>query len=138
MRRGQSFLNLGSVRGKLAFAAAIVLSISALTSCSSQSSEDETQASAPTENPLAELSFANDSSDAYKRACYWGSQGENIFLWDRIKEGNRLAQEEGRLPLAGLEQAMDTVIQKGIPQAPKEYEMVKSFCADLGFQLASY
>jgi hypothetical protein len=35
--------------------------------------------------------------------------------------------------MAGLEQAMEIVLREGEPQAPEEYEVVKSFCADLGF-----
>lgn len=114
---------------------ALILSVSILTSCSDQSGDTELEDSAVSQNPLAELTFATDSSDAYRRACYWGSQGNNIFLYDRIKEGNQLAVQEGKLPLAGLEQAMEIVFQKGEPQAPEEYEIVKNFCAGLGIPL---
>ena len=114
---------------------ALILSASILTSCSDQSGDTELEDSAVSQNPLAELTFATDSSDAYRRACYWGSQGDNIFLYDRIKEGNQLAVQEGKLPLAGLEQAMEIVFQKGEPQAPEEYEIVKNFCAGLGIPL---
>lgn len=114
---------------------ALILSVSILTSCSDQSGDTELEDSAVSQNPLAELTFATDSSDAYRRACYWGSQGDNIFLYDRIKEGNQLAVQEGKLPLAGLEQAMEIVFQKGEPQAPEEYEIVKNFCAGLGIPL---
>jgi hypothetical protein len=114
---------------------ALILSVSILTSCSDQSGDTELEDSAVSQNPLAELTFATDSSDAYRRACYWGSQGDNIFLYDRIKEGNQLAAQEGKLPLAGLEQAMEIVFQKGEPQAPEEYEIVKNFCAGLGIPL---
>ena len=114
---------------------ALLLSVSILTSCSDQSGDADLEDSAVTQNPLAELTFAADSSDAYRRACYWGSQGDNIFLYDRIKEGNQLAVQEGKLPLAGLEQAMGIVFQTGEPQAPEEYEIVKNFCAGLGIPL---
>ena len=114
---------------------ALILSVSILTACSDQSGDTELEDSAVSQNPLAELTFATDSSDAYRRACYWGSQGDNIFLYDRIKEGNQLAVQEGKLPLAGLEQAMEIVFQKGEPQAPEEYEIVKNFCAGLGIPL---
>jgi hypothetical protein len=107
--------------------------VSIFTSCSNQSADVDNQDSADAQNPLAEMTFATDSNDAYRRACYWGREGTNIFLYTRIKEGNELAVQEGKLPLAGLEQAMDIVLQKGEPQAPEQYEMVKSFCADLGF-----
>jgi hypothetical protein len=112
---------------------ALCISTSVLTSCSSQESEP-VEASGAAQNSLAELSFTSNSSDAYRRACYWGSQGDNIFLYERIKEGNSLAEQEGKLPLAGLEQAMGIVLQKGEPQAPEQYELVQNFCAGLGFQ----
>jgi hypothetical protein len=118
---------------KAVFLAAALLSVSVLTSCSSESADD-VQESSVSVNPLAEMTFATDSSDAYRRACYWGSQGDNIFLYERIKEGNALAVQEGKLPLAGLEQAMAKVFQEGEPQAPEEYAMVKDFCSNLGFQ----
>ena len=112
---------------------ALILSTSVITSCSNQSADVDTQESADAQNSLAEMTFATDSSDAYRRACYWGSEGDNIFLFERIKEGNSLAKQEGKLPMAGLEQAMEIVLREGEPQAPEEYEVVKSFCADLGF-----
>jgi hypothetical protein len=118
---------------KAVFLTVALLSVSVLTSCSSESADD-VQESAVSVNPLAEMTFATDSSDAYRRACYWGSQGDNIFLYERIKEGNALAVQEGKLPLAGLEQAMGIVLQEGEPQAPEEYAMIKDFCSNLGFQ----
>ena len=120
------------VRKSLAILA-FILSASIITSCSNQSADVDTQDSAEAQNPLAAMTFATDSSDAYNRACYWGSEGDNIFLFERIKEGNSLAEQEGKLPLVGLEQAMEIVLREGEPQAPEEYEMVKGFCADLGF-----
>jgi hypothetical protein len=122
-----------SLRKKVSFLVAILLSVSIFTSCSNQSADVDTQDSAAAQNPLAEMTFATDSTDAYRRACYWGSEGDNIFIYTRIKEGNELAVQEGKLPMSGLEQAMEIVLRKGIPQAPEQYEMVKSFCADLGF-----
>jgi hypothetical protein len=122
-----------SLRKKVSFLVAILLSVSIVTSCSNQSADVDTQDSAAAQNPLTEMTFATDSTDAYRRACYWGSEGDNIFLYERIKEGNSLAEQEGKLPLTGLEQAMEIVLRKGEPQAPEQYEVVKSFCADLGF-----
>lgn len=124
-------LNLVSIKNTGVFLA-VILSLSIVTSCSSQNTDEVLEEPTVSQNPLAELTFATDSSDAYKRACYWGSQGNNIFLYDRIKEGNELAEQEGKLPLAGLEQAMGIVLQKGEPQAPEELELVKSFCTGLG------
>ena len=118
---------------KASFLVAALLSVSVLTSCSSESADD-VQESAVSVNPLAEMTFARSSSDAYKRSCYWGSQGDNIFMLQRMTEGNELAVQEGKLPLAGLEQAMEIVLQEGEPQAPEEYAMIKDFCSNLGFQ----
>ncbi len=118
---------------KTSFLVAALLSVSVLTSCSSESADD-VQESAVSVNPLAEMTFATSSSDAYNRSCYWGSQGDNIFMLQRMTEGNELAVQEGKLPLAGLEQAMETVLQEGEPQAPEEYAMIKDFCSNLGFQ----
>ncbi|CAB4651232.1 unannotated protein [freshwater metagenome] len=118
---------------KASFLVAALLSVSVLTSCSSESADD-VQESAVSVNPLAEMTFATSSSDAYKRSCYWGSQGDNIFMLQRMTEGNELAVQEGKLPLAGLEQAMEIVLQEGEPQAPEEYAMIKDFCSNLGFQ----
>ena len=121
---------------KASFLVAALQSVSVLTSCSSESAND-VQESAVSVNPLAELTFATDSRDAYKRSCYWGSQGDNIFMLQRMTEGNELAAQEGKLPLAGLEQAMEIVLQEGEPQAPKEYAMIKDFCANLGFSFTN-
>lgn len=118
---------------KTSFLVAALLSVSVLTSCSSESADD-VQESAVSVNPLAEMTFATSSSDAYNRSCYWGSQGDNIFMLQRMTEGNELAVQEGKLPLAGLEQAMEIVLQEGEPQAPEEYAMIKDFCSNLGFQ----
>jgi len=102
-------------------------------SCSSNSSGESAGETFKSGNPLAELTFAKNSSDAYKRSCYWGSEGSNIFMYQRMQEGNDLAEQEGKLPILGVEQAMGTVLQKGEPQAKKEYQMVKEFCSKLGF-----
>ena len=118
---------------KVVLIATALLSVSVLTSCSDASNDVAIEESAVSQNSLAEMTFASSSSDAYRRACYWGSQGDNIFLFERIKEGNVLAVQEGKLPLAGLEQAMEKVFREGEPQAPEEYKMVKDFCAGLGF-----
>ena len=118
---------------KAVFLTVALLSVSVLTSCSSESADD-VQESAVSVNPLAEMTFATDSSDAYRRACYWGSQGNNIFMYQRMTEGNELAIQEGKLPIAGVEQAMGIVLQEGEPQAPEEYAMIKDFCSNLGFQ----
>ena len=118
---------------KASFLLATLLSVSVLTSCSSESADD-VQESAVSVNPLAELTFATNSSDAYNRSCYWGSQGNNIFMYQRMTEGNELAIQEGKLPIAGVEQAMGIVLQEGEPQAPTEYAMIKDFCSNLGFQ----
>jgi hypothetical protein len=118
---------------KAVFLAAALLSVSVLTSCSRESADD-VQESAASVNPLAELTFAANSNDAYNRSCYWGSQGNNIFMYQRMTEGNELAIQEGKLPIAGVEQAMGIVLQEGEPQAPEEYAMVKDFCSNLGFQ----
>jgi hypothetical protein len=118
---------------KASFLLAALLSLSVLTSCSSESADD-VQESAVSVNPLAELTFATNSSDAYNRSCYWGSQGNNIFMYQRMTEGNELAIQEGKLPIAGVEQAMGIVLQEGEPQAPEEYAMIKDFCSILGFQ----
>jgi hypothetical protein len=117
---------------KASFLLAALLSVSVLTSCSGESADD-VQESAVSVNPLAEMTFATSSSDAYNRACYWGSQGDNIFMYERMKEGNELAELEGKLPVLGVEQAMGIVLQEGEPQAPEEYAMIKDFCNVLGF-----
>ncbi len=106
-----------------------------LPACSTQDNSQESQEAPVVENPLADLTFASDSTDAYKRACYWGSQGSNIFMFERIKEGNALAEQEGVLPLLGVEQAMSVVVQKGEPRAKKEYETVERFCNSIGIPL---
>ncbi len=102
-------------------------------SCSNESAEETQKESTVKENPLASLTYAENSSDAYKRACYWGSENSNIFMYQRMQEGNELAEQEGKLPILGVEQAMEVVLRKGEPQAKKEYKMVKEFCAKLGF-----
>jgi hypothetical protein len=102
-------------------------------SCSNESAEESQQESTVAENPLAALTYADNSSDAYKRSCYWGSENNNIFMYQRMQEGNELAEQEGKLPILGVEQAMEVVLRKGEPQAKKEYKMVKEFCAKLGF-----
>ncbi len=102
-------------------------------SCSNESAEETQQESTVKENPLASLTYAENSSDAYKRACYWGGEDSNIFMYQRMQEGNELAEQEGKLPILGVEQAMEVVLRKGEPQAKKEYKMVKEFCAKLGF-----
>ncbi len=86
-------------------------------------------------NPLAALTFAENSSDAYNRACYWLNEGNNIFGFERIKEGNELARSEGKLPALGVEQAMETVFREGEPQAVEEYQMVKDFCQTIGIPI---
>jgi hypothetical protein len=126
-------MNNQSFSKKASFLLAALLSLSVLTSCSSESADD-VQESAVSVNPLAELTFATNSSDAYNRSCYWGSQGNNIFMYQRMTEGNELAIQEGKLPIAGVEQAMGIVLQEGEPQAPEEYAMIKDFCSNLGFQ----
>jgi hypothetical protein len=54
-------------------------------------------------------------------------------MYERMKEGNELAELEGKLPVLGVEQAMGIVLQEGEPQAPEEYAMIKDFCNVLGF-----
>jgi len=120
-------MNIQRFSKKASFLLAALLSLSVLTSCSSESADD-VQESAVSVNPLAELTFATNSSDAYNRSCYWGSQGNNIFMYQRMTEGNELAIQEGKLPIAGI------VLQEGEPQAPEEYAMIKDFCSTLGFQ----
>ncbi len=117
----------------VALVAVVLLSL--MSSCSSQKSDLDSQESSGNANPLAELTFASDSTDAYNRACYWGSQGDNIFMLQRIQEGNELAEQEGKLPVLGVEQAMSVVLQKGEPGAPKEYEIVRGFCESIGIPL---
>lgn len=121
---------------KAGFLVVALLSVSVMTSCSSESADD-VQEPAVSVNPLAEMTFATSSSDAYKRSCYWGSQGDNIFMLQRMTEGNELAVQEGKLPLAGLQQAMEIVLQEGEPQAPEEYAMIKDFCSNLGFSFSN-
>ena len=104
-----------------------------LASCSSAPKASEDQSASSEVNPLAELSSATSSSDAYNRACYWLGQGDNILGLQRIKEGNQMAASEGKLPVLGVEQAMETVLTKGEPQAVDEYQLVKDFCSKLGF-----
>lgn len=86
-------------------------------------------------NPLAELTFAEDSSDAFNRACYWLKEGNNIFGLERIKEGNELATSEGKLPVLGVEQAMEVVLREGEPQAVQEHQIVKDFCRGIGYPI---
>jgi hypothetical protein len=104
-----------------------------LASCSSAPNSVEDQSSSSELNPLAELTNATSSSDAYNRACYWLKEGDNILGFQRIQEGNTLATSEGKLPLLGVEQAMETVLNQGEPQAIDEYQVVKDFCSNLGF-----
>jgi len=106
-----------------------------LAGCSATSdSAGESESSSDT-NPLSALTFAENSSDAYSRACYWLKEGNNIFGFERIKEGNELARSEGKLPALGVEQAMETVFREGEPQAVEEYLMVKDFCRAIGFEI---
>jgi hypothetical protein len=103
-----------------------------LASCSSAPNSVEDESSSSQLNPLAELTNATSSSDAYNRACYWLKEGDNILGLQRIQEGNALATSEGKLPLLGVEQAMETVLNQGEPQAIDEYQIVKDFCSNLG------
>lgn len=103
--------------------------------CSSTSDTSVEANSSPDENPLAQLTFADNSSDAFNRACYWLKEGNNIFGYERIKEGNELSRSEGKLPVLGVEQAMEIVFRNGEPQAIEEYQMVKDFCLALGFSI---
>ena len=106
-----------------------------LAGCSATSdSAGESESNSDT-NPLSALTFAENSSDAYNRACYWLKEGDNIFGFERIKEGNELARSEGKLPILGVEQAMETVFREGEPQAVEEYQMVKDFCRAIGFEI---
>jgi len=113
----------------------VFLTVLLLTGCSNSSSSDTAEETSTPENPLAALTAADNSTNAYERACYWGSQGDNIFMFERIKEGNELAVSEGKLPVRGVENAMEIVLRKGEPQAPDEYEMVKDFCMKIGIPL---
>lgn len=131
-RKGANLRNL-SLSNRLFKAIFITLLSLLVASCSSNSSGESKEETSKSENPLAELTFAENSSDAYNRSCYWGSEGNNIFMYQRMQEGNELAEQEGKLPILGVEQAMDTVLRKGEPQAKKEYQMVKEFCSKLGF-----
>jgi hypothetical protein len=106
-----------------------------LVGCSSSSESNSEMESNSDANPLAALTFAENSSDAYNRACYWLNEGNNIFGFERIKEGNELARSEGKLPVLGVEQAMETVFREGEPQAVEEYQMVKDFCRGIGYPI---
>jgi hypothetical protein len=106
-----------------------------LVGCSSSSESNSEMESSSDTNPLAALTFAENSSDAYNRACYWLNEGDNIFGFERIKEGNELARSEGKLPVLGVEQAMETVFREGEPQAVEEYQMVKDFCRGIGYPI---
>ena len=106
-----------------------------LAGCSGTSESNQEAETNSNSNPLAELTFAESSSDAYKRACYWLKEGDNIFGFERIKEGNELARSEGRMPLLGVEQAMEKVFRKGEPQAVEEHQVVKDFCRGIGYPI---
>ena len=106
-----------------------------LAGCSGTSESNQESESGSNSNPLAELTFAENSSDAYKRACYWLKEGDNIFGFERIKEGNELARGEGKLPLLGVEQAMEKVFREGEPQAVEEHQVVKDFCRGIGYPI---
>jgi outer membrane PBP1 activator LpoA protein len=106
-----------------------------LAGCSANSDSNEEAQTSSNSNPLAELTFAENSSDAYKRACYWLKAGDNIFGFERIKEGNELARSEGKLPLLGVEQAMEKVFREGEPQAVEEHQVVKDFCRGIGYPI---
>ncbi len=114
---------------------ALVLLTLFLAGCSSSSESTSEMESDADANPLAALTFAENSSDAYNRACYWLNEGNNIFGFERIKEGNELARSEGKLPALGVEQAMETVFREGEPQAVEEYQMVKDFCQTIGIPI---
>lgn len=100
-----------------------------LVSCGSNES---TSNEVSLQNKLSDLSPADTSATAYKRACYWANEGSLILMNEKMKEANDLAVQEGKLPVLGVAQAMDFVTRKGIPQAQKQWEMVKSFCDATG------
>jgi hypothetical protein len=106
-----------------------------LAGCSSSSESNSDLETNSDANPLAALTFAENSSDAYSRACYWINDGNNIFGLERLREGNELARNEGKLPVLGVEQAMETVFREGEPQAVEEYQMVKDFCRAIGMPI---
>lgn len=112
------------------------LVISCLTAgCSATSTSSGQENSTSDGDPLAELTFAQNSSEAFNRACYWLKEGNNIFGLERIREGNELSRSEGKLPVIGVEQAMEIVFREGELQAVQEHQIVKDFCRGIGYPI---
>lgn len=126
-------MNRRSIRAQRLGVAAFLTLPLMLSACVTQtnSADDFSNSTANVEPTISDedyTRYATSSDEGYKIVCFAWAEGEVLIAQVKLKEANQLAQQEGKLPVAGVEQALDVVVAKGYANQPDAVALVNGFC----------